>query len=354
MDVLSEILSICRSERAVTARFALTAPWGLRSAGVSGAMIRMGRGAPYWIALPGTAPVQVEPDDLVMLPLGAPHVLLSSPGQPTTPFADLIARHAQGPLDENPLVFAHGDGGALTDMFSAQVWFSAYCRHSVFTILPPLIHIRAQQLPLASGLADTMEALTKETLDRRPGWRLSAGRMGELLLVNILREHLATITTTTTTSGTGWLRGLSDPGVARAIGCVHRTPGQALDGADAGQRGRHVTLGLQRAFQGAGGHYPHPLPHPAPHGPGRAAAGGGHTFTATDCRGCRLRVGQGVCPGLPALGGRDPHRLPAPRGQSAQEPDRRPGALSGRLCGAYRLPPEDCSGSTTLSVRSTR
>ena len=50
------------------------------------------------------------------------------------------------------------------------------------------------------------------------------------------------------TSGTGWLRGLSDPGVARAIGCVHRTPGQALDGADAGQRGRHVTLGLQRAF----------------------------------------------------------------------------------------------------------
>ena len=46
MDVLSEILSICRSERAVTARFALTAPWGLRSAGVSGAMMRMGRGAP--------------------------------------------------------------------------------------------------------------------------------------------------------------------------------------------------------------------------------------------------------------------------------------------------------------------
>ena len=92
MDVLSEILSICRSERAVTARFALTAPWGLRSAGVSGAMIRMGRGAPYWIALPGMAPVQVEPDDLVMLPLGAPHVLLSSPGQPTTPFADLIAQ----------------------------------------------------------------------------------------------------------------------------------------------------------------------------------------------------------------------------------------------------------------------
>ena len=227
MDVLSEILSICRSERAVTARFALTAPWGLRSAGVSGAMIRMGRGAPYWIALPGMAPVQVEPDDLVMLPLGAPHVLLSSPGQPTTPFADLIARHAHGPLDENPLVFAHGDGGAPTDMFSAQVWFSAYCRYSVFTILPPLIHIRAQQLPLASGLADTMEALTKETLDRRPGWRLSAGRMGELLLVNILREHLATITTTTTTSGTGWLRGLSDPGVARAIGCVHRAPGQA-------------------------------------------------------------------------------------------------------------------------------
>jgi AraC-like DNA-binding protein len=222
MDVLSEVLAICRSERAVTAHFSLTAPWGLHSAGVPGAMIRLSRGAPYWIQLQGGAPLRVEAGDLVMLPLGPPHAIMSTPGVPTTPFADLIAQHADGPKDENPLVFSHGGGGEATDMYSALMWFTPYCRHSVFRILPPLIHLRESELPIAGCLATTMESLIMETLDRRPGWRLSAGRMGELLLVNILRERLGR----QATLDPGWLRGLTDPAIARAIMGIHRAPQQ--------------------------------------------------------------------------------------------------------------------------------
>lgn len=220
MDVLSEVLDICRSERAVTARFALTAPWSLKSTGVTGAMIRMARGAPYWIQAQGMPPLRIEPGDLVMLPMGAPHVVASDLGVAPELFSRLIARHAEGPQDENPLVFSHGGGGEATEMFSALLWFSAYCRHSVFRILPPLIHIRASDLPLADCLAAAMQSLTLETLERRPGWRLSAARMGELLLVNILREHLGR----ESVSGDGWLRGLGDPAIAKAMVCMHREP----------------------------------------------------------------------------------------------------------------------------------
>ncbi len=222
MDVLSEVLSICRSERAVSARFALTAPWGLRSDGVTGALIRMARGAPYWLQVQGAPPVLVNPGDLVMVPSGAAHSIVSRPGVQEETFSRLIAQHAVGPRDENPLVFSHGGGGELTDMFSAQVWFSAYCRHSVFRILPPFIHLREQDLAITSCLATTMQSLIIETLDRRPGWRLSAARMGELLLVNILREHLSR----EAAIGEGWLQGLKDPAIARAIMCIHRLPQQ--------------------------------------------------------------------------------------------------------------------------------
>lgn len=220
MDTLSEVLAICRAERAVTAHFILAEPWGLHSAGVPGALIRLSRGAPYWLQADGASPVRVEEGDLVMLPTGAAHTLSSAPGLPATPFAQLIARHADGPKDENPLVFSHGGRGEGTEVFSVLLWFSAYCRHSVFRLLPPLIHMRQAQLPLASCLAATMQSLILETLNRRPGWRLSAARMGELLLVNILREQLARPAAVSA----GWLRGLGDPAIARAIKCIHEAP----------------------------------------------------------------------------------------------------------------------------------
>ncbi len=223
MDVLSEVLSICRAERAVTARFQLSAPWGLQSSGVAGAaMVRMARGAPWWVEVAGGGPpLRVEPGDLVMLPLGTPHRMASAPDAPTVPFAQLLTQRTPGARDEAPLVLQHGGGGAPCEMFSALLWFSAYCRHSVLRILPPLIHVRAGEPSTASRLAGTMEALVTETLDQRPGWRLSASRMGELLLVNMLREHLARAAGPTEA---GWWRGLSDAAIARAIAAMHREP----------------------------------------------------------------------------------------------------------------------------------
>ncbi|MGQ3167135.1 MAG: cupin domain-containing protein [Hydrogenophaga sp.] len=225
MDVLSDVLAICRAERAVTARFHLSAPWGLHSNGVSGAaMIRMARGAPWWVEVAGSAPLRVEPGDLVMMPLGTAHRMSAEPRAPTVPFAQLLTQRTPGARDEAPLDLSHGGGGEACDMFSALLWFSAYCRHSVLSVLPPLIHVRASELPTAFVLAASMETLVTETLDQRPGWRLSASRMGELLLINILRGHLL--------RGTGpaeasWWRGLSDPAIARSIAAMHREPARS-------------------------------------------------------------------------------------------------------------------------------
>ncbi|WP_066270326.1 AraC family transcriptional regulator [Hydrogenophaga palleronii] len=229
MDVLSEVLAICRAERAVTARFHLSAPWGLHSNGVSGAaMIRMARGAPWWVeAAGGNGPLRVEPGDLVMMPLGAAHRMGSAPDAPTVPFAQLLTQRTPGARDEAPLDLQHGGGGEGCEMFSALLWFSAYCRHSVLSVLPPLIHVRASELPTAVILAASMETLVTETLDQRPGWRLSASRMGELLLINILRGHLLRHGTGSGTEEANWWRGLSDPAIARAIAAMHRDPARS-------------------------------------------------------------------------------------------------------------------------------
>jgi AraC-like DNA-binding protein len=220
MDVLSEILSVCRSEHAVPARFSLSAPWGLASAGVPGALIRLARGAPYWLELAGQAPLRIDPGDLLLLPPALPHRIVSEPGTPVIAFSEVIARHGVGPRGENPLVFELGGGGAATQMFTIQVWLSAYSRHTVLAILQPFIHVRADELPMAGSLGAIMQSVTQECLARRPGWRLSAARTGELLLVNLLRTQLGR----QPHAAEGWLRGIGDPGIARAIMGMHRSP----------------------------------------------------------------------------------------------------------------------------------
>ncbi len=66
-DLLSRLLAHWRSDRAVTARFALSAPWALRSDGVEGALIRMATDTSYWIAIGQDAPQRIEAGDILML-----------------------------------------------------------------------------------------------------------------------------------------------------------------------------------------------------------------------------------------------------------------------------------------------
>jgi AraC-like DNA-binding protein len=221
VDVLSEVLANCKSERAATARFVLGSPYALHSTGVEGTLIRMSAGGSYWIQLDGAPALKVGPKDLVMLPHGSAHTVSSLPGLPAQPFADLIARHAIGAHGDNPLVFRAGGPSGSIDLFSAHLWFSAYCRNTVIKILPPLIHVRADERPETHTLATMMEALVDETLAQRPGWKLSARRMADLLLVHILRDYLAN---EAALEAGGWLRGLTDPHIAHAIMLIHQDP----------------------------------------------------------------------------------------------------------------------------------
>lgn len=223
MDSLSEVLALCRSERAVTARFSLRAPWALESRGVPGAMLRVAQGAPYWLQVQGLAPLQVQAGDLVLLPYGSAHVMASDLGLAPLPFAELIERHALGPKDENPLIFAHGDAaGAETRIDSVLLWISAHFRHSVLHLLPALLHLPARRSSPTPFLAPLMHAMVGDSLERKPGWRLAAGRLGDLVLAHVLGDHFAR----QMTHGQGWVRGLADPGIARAIAAIHRAPDQ--------------------------------------------------------------------------------------------------------------------------------
>ena len=62
-----------------------------------------------------------------------------------------------------------------------------------------------------------------ESRDKRAGSRSVLLRIGELMFVEVVRRHLATLTA----GEGGWLAGLRDPLVGRALERLHSEPGRA-------------------------------------------------------------------------------------------------------------------------------
>ena len=222
MDVLSDVLAACRVEGAVTGRFTLSAPWALASAGVDGAMFRVGRGEPWWLAVDGDAPVRVDPGDLVLLPHGSAHIQMSSPDVDVEPIKLAQVLQDTGVADRlhTPLVFASGGGGAITDLFSGIVLFRETHRNPVLRMLPKMIRIREADMSVAPCLGPMTEMFVEESLTCRPGWKITAARMADLLFVHMLRAYLLTHAG----PGQDWFRGLSDPKIGKALMLIHNDP----------------------------------------------------------------------------------------------------------------------------------
>jgi len=221
-DLTSLVLATLRTERAVTARFSLAAPWALRSEGVEGLLIRVCTGQSYWIEMQGQPSVGVDPGDIVLLSQGGPHTVASQPGLAAEPFATLIARHMHGPHGDHPITFSHGGGGAVTELFTLHLWMAPQQAPSLLSWLPPLLVLRAAEVATTRPLAFATQSLVEETLLQRPGWQLATARMADLLLLHVVREHLQAAPA----AQAGWLRGLQDPAIARALGRIHAQPAQ--------------------------------------------------------------------------------------------------------------------------------
>lgn len=219
-DALSGVLATFRAERAVTARFTLHGPWALQSRGVEGVLIRMCTGAPYWLTVQGEAPVCLAPRDIALLPHGGAHTIASDPTLVPRPIAGLIQAHTVGAHGDHPIVFTHGEGGAATQLYTLHLWMPGRGLGAMLRALPALVVVRAQAAPGSGALALAMESLVDETIAQQPGWKLAAARMADLLLVQLLRAHLAAAPQVSS----GWLRGMDDEHIAQALVALHEHP----------------------------------------------------------------------------------------------------------------------------------
>lgn len=99
-----------------------------------------------------------------------------------------------------------------------RFWFDASSFQAMLFAMPWLIHIK--QIEAAAWAEGILHFMLIEANDTQPGGALMVSRLIDLTVIRILRTWVQQGT------ASGWLGGLSDTRIARALRVIHEKPGQ--------------------------------------------------------------------------------------------------------------------------------
>lgn len=236
-DALSDVLSAVQLSGSVFFDVTAKSPWVAEAPPAAQIADEVTPGAQHvieyhvvargacWITLVGNGlfePVRLGEGDIAAVPHGDAHVVSSAPGMRAEP--DLKAHRR--PDDANALPFSirtGGDGPSDTHIICGFFSCDARPFNPLLESLPRFMRFSRN---MASGsppslLDQFIQFATAETGNKRAGSQSVLNRLSELMFVEVVRLHMDQLGN----SNTGWLAGLRDPLVGRALTLLHGRPG---------------------------------------------------------------------------------------------------------------------------------
>jgi len=249
MDVLSDVLRVVRLSGAVFFTADFSSPWSIESPMpdrlASLVMPEAECVVLFHILVEGECEVRCEghpsttmaDGDVIVFPRGDQHTMRSPGAGAPTPITSIIS---PGTHSEPPLL-SHGGGGRMSRFVCG--YLNCDQRFSpLVEALPTMLLVRSRDdyaaieaidavdsrrdrpavVPQGSGtwLGTTLKFTTNEARAARPGNAAMLGRLTELMFVEILREYMQRLPS----GQSGWLAGLNDPYVGKALRLLHADP----------------------------------------------------------------------------------------------------------------------------------
>ena len=244
MDALSDVLRTVRLKGAIFFDVHASDPWAAHTPAGGQIVGRMFPDAGHlisyhaithggcWVCVGKEPPLQLEAGDIVVIPHGDAHVLSSAPGMRSAAVdmrSVFTPRPPQLPFaisyGERGVTTARLDGGgrAQATVVCGFLGFDARPFNPLLAALPHLLHMPGAAAGEQSWLATFLRTTVEESNHRRPGSEAMLERMSEMMFVEVLRRYVDGLPA----EQTGWLAGLRDPGVGRALALLHERPGEA-------------------------------------------------------------------------------------------------------------------------------
>lgn len=233
MDAVSDVLRLVRLAGAVYLNGEFTAPWcvigQVDSALCAGFMPPSERVVAYhliaegccWGQLaddPGSA-IRLDAGELLVVPHGEAHILGSAPDLTPEPFGPLLASQ----LETTPgqvMRLSHGGGGAPTRLVCGFLACDETLSNPLIAALPRIFKIDMRNDPRSAWLESSLQFTAAEVAQWRAGSAIVLAKLSELLFVEAVRRCIDALPS----DRKGWLAGMRDPFVGRALSMLHAQP----------------------------------------------------------------------------------------------------------------------------------
>jgi AraC-like DNA-binding protein len=227
VDALSDVLRVAHLTGGVFLHAEFFAPWCVMTK-VSPDHCTPALGSashliPYHYVVEGAAHLRVEGDgeqalsleagEVVMLPRNDLHVMGSDLALPPTPGRDVIRLPAPGQLWSMRL----GGDGARTQIVCGFLGCDGLEANPVLTSLPSVLKLTLEEGAAAEWIRSTFRFAADEVAAGRPGSETVLEKVSQLLFVEAVRRYAERLPD----GHSGWLAGLRDPHVARALALMH-------------------------------------------------------------------------------------------------------------------------------------
>lgn len=225
MDALSDVLRVVRLTGGVFLDARFTAPWSVAGR-VEPEKIKAFADRPaqviafhYIISgdavvyIPGQPPVPLKGGQIVLLPRNEVHIMASGAGLDSIPAGLVLGEGAGiGHVD-------YGGGGEEVRMVCGYLGSDAHT-NPVVAALPSVLTLDVAGTPGGAWIAQSFGFAAQQLADGAAGAATVLAKLSELMFVEAVRRYVETLPA----EEIGWLAGLRDPAIGKALALMHTKP----------------------------------------------------------------------------------------------------------------------------------
>ncbi len=209
-DVLGDVLETLRFRGSIFFRSELAAPWGVSLGQNEIPRFHIALSGGFFLGTDSDSSINVQEMDIIMLPTGSEHWLADQPGNELTPMDSAVEA-----CQLNHPFFSRGE--ITNRIMCGLVQFDQNITHPLLNSLPQLLHFPAlnSNEPIWKTVLYIEQEICRTQRLRNP----IIDRLTEVLFLQLLDYYI-----NKQNEATGFLAGLRDRRIQRALSLIHQQP----------------------------------------------------------------------------------------------------------------------------------